>query len=153
MSECTERTSREKREYKRTKASTSAYIDHAIDLKPGATPPSKAPYRLSTNELEELRTQLDDLLSKGLIGPSTSPYGAPILFVKKKGGSRRMCVDCRLLNAQTVRDAYPLPRIDDIMDKMYNAWIFSTLDLRSGYHQVRIRAGVDRQVLSAESYH
>ncbi|EGD74825.1 hypothetical protein PTSG_12531 [Salpingoeca rosetta] len=116
-------------------------IDHAIDLKPGATPPSKAPYRLSTDELKELRTQLDELLAKGLIEASTSPYGAPILFVKKKDGTRRMCIDYRQLNAQTVKDSYPLPLIDDIIDSLCDARIFSTLDMRAGYHQVRIRAG------------
>ncbi|EGD76334.1 hypothetical protein PTSG_11674 [Salpingoeca rosetta] len=116
-------------------------IDHAIDLKPGATPPSKAPYRLSTDELKELRTQLDELLAKGLIEASTSPYGAPILFVKKKDGTRRMCIDYRQLNAQTVKDSYPLPLIDDIIDSLCDARDLLNSRPALRLSSVRIRAG------------
>jgi hypothetical protein len=98
-------------------------------------------FRLAPNELEELRTQLDDLLAKGLIEPSSSPFGAPVLFVKKKVAGLRMCIDYRKLNAVTIKNCYPLPRVDELLDQLHGAAIFSKLDLRSGYHQVRIRAG------------
>ena len=90
-------------------------------------------------ELEELKKQLEELLAKGFIRPSVSPWGAPILFVKKKDGSVRMCIDYRQLNAVTVKNKYPLPRIDDLLDQLRGAAVFSKIDLRSGYHQIRIR--------------
>ena len=98
-------------------------------------------FRLAPHELEELIKQLDDLLEKGLVEPSCSPYGAPVLFVKKKDGSMRMCIDYRKLNSCTIKNSYPLPRIDDLLDQLHGANVFSSLDLRSGYHQVRIKEG------------
>src|SRR5688572_29225509 len=90
-------------------------------------------------ELAELKTQLEELLEKGFIRPSTSPWGCPALFVKKKDESLRMCVDYRPLNAVTVKNKYPLPRIDDLFDQLAGARVFSKIDLRSGYHQIKIR--------------
>jgi hypothetical protein len=106
---------------------------------PGATPVSKTPYRMSTPELKELQMQLEELLKKGYIHPSVSPWGAPVLFVKKKYGTLRLCIDFRQLNKVTIKNKYPLPRIDDLFDQLKDAKIFSKIDLRSGYHQVRIK--------------
>ncbi|KAL0411105.1 UNVERIFIED_CONTAM: Transposon Ty3-G Gag-Pol polyprotein [Sesamum latifolium] len=89
-------------------------------------------------ELQELKKQLEELLEKGFIQPSTSPWGAPVLFVKKKDGSMRLCVDYRQLNRVTVKNKYPLPRIDDLLDQLKGATTFSKIDLRSGYWQLRI---------------
>ena len=88
-----------------------------------------------------MNRQLQDLLAKGFIRPSTSPYGAPVLFVRKKDGSIRMCVDYRALNKDTIKNKYPLPHIDDLLDRLAGARYFSKIDLRAGYHQVRIAAG------------
>ena len=90
-------------------------------------------------ELKELTEQLKDLLEKGFIRPSISPWGAPVLFVKKKNGSLRMCIDYRQLNKVTVKNKYPLPRIDDLFDQLQGSKCFSKIDLRFGYHQVRLR--------------
>ena len=90
-------------------------------------------------ELKELQTQLQELLDKGFIRPSYSPWGAPVLFVKKKDGSFRMCIDYRELNKVTVKNKYPLPRIDDLFDQLKGASIFSKIDLRSGYHQLKVK--------------
>ncbi len=117
------------------------HVDHALETVPGANPPNRPPYRLSQPELDELRRQIDEALAKGFIRPSVSPYGAPVLFVKKKDGTMRMCIDYRGLNAITIKNSYPLPRIDDLLDRLFGATHFSTIDLRAGYHQVRIRAG------------
>jgi hypothetical protein len=114
-------------------------IDFSIDLVPGVSPVSKTPYRMSTPELKELQMQLEELLKKGYIRPSVSPWGAPILFVKKKDGTLRLCIDFRQLNKSTVKNKYPLPRIDDLFDQLRGENIFSKIDLRSGYHQVRIK--------------
>jgi len=114
-------------------------IDHRIEVLPGSTPPSRATYRMSPTELDELKKQLDELTRAGFIQPSKSPYGAPVLFVKKKDGSMRMCVDYRALNAITVKNKYPLPRIDELFDRLQGAKFFSKIDLRSGYHQIRIQ--------------
>jgi transposase InsO family protein len=111
---------------------------HVIPLLPGATPTCKGMYRLSPKELEECAAQVKDLLAKGFIVPSTSPYAASILFVNKKDGGLRMCLDYRALNAITVRNNYPLPRIQDLFDQLHGATIFSSLDLQSGYYQIRI---------------
>jgi Reverse transcriptase (RNA-dependent DNA polymerase)/Retroviral aspartyl protease len=113
-------------------------VDHCIELEPGNPPPSRPPYRLSYMELAELKKQLEELLKQGFIRPSTSPFGAPILFVKKKGGALRMCIDYRALNKITIKNKCPLPRIDECLDRLAGARYFSKLDLRSGYHQVRI---------------
>jgi hypothetical protein len=114
-------------------------IDFSVNLMPGAAPVSKAPYRMSAPELKELQLQLEELLKKGYICPSVSPWGAPVLFVKKKDGTLRLCIDFRQLNKVTVKNKYPLPRIDDLFDQLKDAKIFSKIDLRSGYHQVRIK--------------
>ncbi|KAD3069391.1 hypothetical protein E3N88_37271 [Mikania micrantha] len=106
-------------------------VEFRIDLIPGAKPIAKAPYRLAPSELQELMTQLQDLLDKGFIRPSISPWGAPVLFVKKKDGSLRMCIDYRELNKVTVKNKYPLPRIDDLFDQLQGASWFSKIDLRS----------------------
>jgi hypothetical protein len=113
-------------------------IDFSINLMPGAAPVSKAPYRMSTPEMKELQLQLEELLKKGYIHPILSPWGAPVLFVKKKDGTLRLCIDFRQLNKVIVKNKYPLPRIDDPFDQLKDAKIFSKIDLRSGYHQVRI---------------
>jgi hypothetical protein len=111
-------------------------IDFSIELAPGAVPVSRTPYRMSTPELVELKLQLREMMDKGYIRPSVSPWGAPVLFVKKKDGTLRLCIDYRQLNKVTIKNKYPLPRIDDLFDQLGGASIFSKIDLRSGYHQV-----------------
>ena len=113
-------------------------IDHQIPLLPDMPPPFKGIFRLSQMELRELKKQLDQLLAEGKISPSTSPYGAPVLFVKKKDGTLRMCIDYRALNSQTVKNRYALPRIDELLDRLHDAKIFTKLDLTSGYYQIAI---------------
>lgn len=113
--------------------------DHEIKLIPDAQPPSKQPYRMSSAELDELRKQLDTLLEKGFIQPSRSPYGAPMLFVKKKSGELRMCIDYRALNGITIKNKYPLPRIDELLERPIGAKYFTKIDLQSGYHQIRMK--------------
>jgi hypothetical protein len=113
-------------------------VDHRIELIPGAAPPNRPIIRMSQQEPDSLREQLDDLLAKGFIRPSVSPFGSPVLFVKKKDGSLRLCVDYRALNSLTVKNAYPLPRIDDLLDRLHGAKYLSKIDLRFGYHRVRI---------------
>ncbi|XP_052117673.1 uncharacterized protein LOC107489254 [Arachis duranensis] len=114
-------------------------IEFTIELVPGARPVSIAPYRMAPIELAELKTQLEELLNKRFIRPSVSPWGAPVLLVKKKDGGMRLCVDYRQLNKVTVKNKYPLPRIDDLMDQLQGAGVFSKIDLRSGYHQIRVK--------------
>jgi hypothetical protein len=114
-------------------------VEFVIDLLPGTVPISKRPYKMSIKELKELKKQLTELQEAGFIHPSSSPWGAPILFVQKKDGSQRMCVDYRSLNDVTVKNKYPLPRIEDLFDQMRGARVFLKIDLRSGYHQMRIR--------------
>ena len=111
-------------------------LDHRIELVPGAEPPHRAPYRLSPKGLDELKSQLRELTEKGYIQPSVSPFGAPVLFVPKKDGGVRMCVDYRALNKVTVHNRYPLPRIEDLLDRLQGAKFFTKIDLRSGYHQI-----------------
>jgi Reverse transcriptase (RNA-dependent DNA polymerase)/Retroviral aspartyl protease/DNA N-6-adenine-methyltransferase (Dam) len=113
-------------------------VAHTIPLQPGAAPPAKRLYRLSPAELTEVKRQIKDLLAKGFIEPSTGPFGAPILFVTKRDGSLRMVIDYRALNAITIKNRYPLPRIEDLFDSLQGAKVFSSLDLQSGYHQLRI---------------
>jgi hypothetical protein len=115
-------------------------IEFAIELQPGTAPISKRPYRMPLAELAELKKQLQELLDKGFIRPSTSHWGCPTLFVKKKDESLRMCVDYRPLNAVTIKNKYPLPRIDVLFDQLVGAKVFSKINLRSGYHQIKIRA-------------
>jgi hypothetical protein len=115
-------------------------IEFAIELQPGTTPISKRPYRMPPAELVELKKQLQELLDKGFIRPSTSPWGCPALFVKKKDESLRLCIDYRPLNAVTIKNKYPLPRIDVLFDQLVGAKVFSKIDLCFGYHQIKIRA-------------
>jgi hypothetical protein len=114
-------------------------IEFSIELQPGTAPISKRSYRMPPNELAELKIQLQDLLDKGFIRPSASPWGCPALFVKKKDNSLRLCVDYHPLNAGTIKNKYPLPRIDILFDQLAGAKVFSKIDLRSGYHQIKIR--------------
>jgi hypothetical protein len=114
-------------------------VEFVIELQPGTAPISKRPYHMPPKELPELKNQLQELLDKGYIHPSSSPWGCPALFVKKKDGSLRMCVDYRPLNAVTIKNKYPLPRIDVLFDQLAGAKVFSKIDLRSGYHQIKIR--------------
>ena len=115
--------------------------DHAIELSPNSTIPPQKVYKMSPAELKEVRKQLADYTEKGWIRPSNSPFGSPVLFVRKKNGELRMCVDYRELNKITRRNRYPLPRIDEMFDALYGATVFSSLDLKSGYNQLRIREG------------
>jgi hypothetical protein len=115
-------------------------VEFAIDLVPGMSPISIAPYWMSASELDELKKQLEELLEKQFIRPSVSPWGARVLLVKKKDGSMRLCVDYRQLNKVTIKNRYPLPRIDDLMDQLVGAEVFSKIDLRSGYHHIRVKA-------------
>ncbi|GJV66895.1 putative reverse transcriptase domain-containing protein [Tanacetum coccineum] len=114
-------------------------VEFQIDLVPGAAPVARAPYRLAPSEMKELSEQLKELFDKGFIRPSSSPWGAPVLFVKKKDGSFWMCIDYRELNKLTVKNRYPLPRIDDLFDQLQGSSVYSKIDLRSGYHQLRVR--------------
>jgi len=113
-------------------------VAHTIPLEPGHKPPFRPIYRLSPVELDEVEKQVTELLKHGLIEPSSSPFGAPVLFVTKKDGSLRMCIDYRGLNKITIKNKYPLPRTDQLLDSLSGAKVFSSLDLQSGYHQIRI---------------
>ncbi|GJZ48264.1 putative reverse transcriptase domain-containing protein [Tanacetum coccineum] len=147
-------------------------VEFLIDLVPGAAPVAQAPYRLAPAEMQELSTQLQELSDRGFIRPSSSPWGAPVLFVKKKDGSFRMCIDYRELNKLTVKNRYPLPRIDDLFDQLQGSRVYSKIDLRSGKANVvadalsqkerskplRVRAlvmiiglNLPKQILSAQS--
>jgi hypothetical protein len=114
-------------------------VEFAIDLLSGTAPISKGPYRMSVEELKELKKQLTELQEAGYIHPSSSPWGIPVLFVQKKEGSQGMCVDYRSLNDVTVKNKCPLPHIEDLFNRMRSASVFSKIDLRPGYHQMKIR--------------
>jgi hypothetical protein len=114
-------------------------VEFVIDLLPGTAPISKRPYQMSIEELKELKKQLTELQEAGYIRLSSSPWGALVLFVQKKDGSQRMCVEYRSLNDVTMKNKYPLPCIEDLFDQMRGARVFSKIDLRSGYHQMKIR--------------
>jgi hypothetical protein len=114
-------------------------VEFYIDLILGTAPIAKRPYRMAPTEVAELKLQTTKLQQKGYIRPSSSPWGAPVLFVTKKDGSMRMCIDYRSLNEVTIKNKYPLPRIDDLFDQLQGAKYFSKIDLRSGYHQLRIK--------------
>ncbi|GKB21451.1 putative reverse transcriptase domain-containing protein [Tanacetum coccineum] len=114
-------------------------VEFQIDLIPGAAPVARTPYRLAPSEMQELSNQLQELTDRGFIRPSTSPWGAPVLFVKKKDGSFRMCIDYQELNKLTIKNRYPLPRIDDLFDQLQGSSVYLKIDLRSGYHQLRVR--------------
>ena len=113
-------------------------VNCVIPTVPGIEPPSRQPYRLAPEHLKEMQCQLTELLVAGLIGPSSSPYAAPVLFVKKHDGSLRMCIDYRALNKITIKNKYPLPRIDDLLESLGHARYFSKIDLKSAYHQIRV---------------
>ncbi|GJR01740.1 putative reverse transcriptase domain-containing protein [Tanacetum coccineum] len=114
-------------------------VEFQIDLVPGAAPVARVPYRLAPSEMKELAKQLQELSDKGFIRPNSSPWGASVLFVKKKDGSFHMCIDYRELNKLTVKNRCPLPRIDDLFDQLQGSTVYSKIDLRSGYHQLRVR--------------
>lgn len=114
-------------------------IDFTIELVPGATPVSRAPYRMSMPELTESKIQLQESLDKNQIHPSMSPWGAPVLFVKKKDGTLRMCMDYHQLNKLTVKNKFPLPHIDELFDQVKGAMVISKIDLGLGYHQIKIK--------------
>jgi hypothetical protein len=114
-------------------------IEFVIELKPGTSPIYKTPYRMATPELAELKEHIKELLEKGFIHPSSSPWGAPVIFVPKKDGTQRLCVDYRALNEVIIKNKYPLPRTDDLFDQLRGACVFSKIDLWSGYHQLKIR--------------
>jgi hypothetical protein len=114
-------------------------IEFVIELKPGTAPIYKSPFRMTTPELAELNEHIRELLEKGFIHPSSSPWGAPVIFVPKKDGTQRLCVDYHALNEVTIKNKYPLPRIDDLFDQLRGACVFSKIDLHSGYHQLKVR--------------
>ena len=114
-------------------------VDLAIEIVPGTVPVSRAPYRMAPTELKELKSQLQELLDKGFIRSSVSPWGAPVLFVKKKDGTLRMCIDYQHINKVTVKNKYPLPRIEDLFDQLKGAGVFSKIDLPSGFYQLRVK--------------
>nr|GEW72166.1 putative reverse transcriptase domain, ribonuclease H-like domain, retroviral aspartyl protease [Tanacetum cinerariifolium] len=114
-------------------------VEFEIELVPGGAHVARAPYRLAPLEMKELAKQLQELSDKGFIQPSSSPWGASVLFVKKKDGSFRMCIDYHELNKLTIKNRYPLPRIDDLFDQLQGSSVYSKIDLRSGYHQLRVR--------------
>jgi hypothetical protein len=113
-------------------------IEFVIDWKPGTTPIYKTPYRIATLELAELKEHIKEFLEKGFIHPSSSLWGAPVIFVPKKDSIQRLYVDYRALNEVTIKNKYPLPRIDDLFDQLCGVCMFSKIDLRSGYHQLKI---------------
>ncbi|GKD43131.1 putative reverse transcriptase domain-containing protein [Tanacetum coccineum] len=114
-------------------------VEFQIDLVPGAASVARAPYRLTPSRMKKMSEQLQELSDKGFIKPSSSPWGAPVLFVKKKDGSFRMCIDYRELNKLTVKNRYPLPRIDDLFDQLRGSSVYSKIDLRSSYHRLQVR--------------
>jgi hypothetical protein len=114
-------------------------VEFIIELQPGMTPISRWLYKMTPKELAELKVQLNELLDKGYIRPSSSPWGCPVLFVKKKDQYLRLCVDYRPLNTVTVKNKYPLPHIDILFDQLAGVRVFSKVDPHSGYHQIKIR--------------
>ena len=114
-------------------------VDFGIELHPGTSPISMTPNRMAPVELLELKVQLQELLDKGFIRPITSPWGAPVLFAKKKDKTHRLCIGYRQLNRVTIKNQYPLPRIDGFFDQLRGARVYSKIDLRTGYHQLRVR--------------
>ena len=109
-------------------------VDFSIELHPRSSPISMTPHRMTPVKLQKLRVQLQELLDKGFFRPSTSPWGAPVLFAKKKDKTLRLCIDYRQLNRVTIKNRYPSPRIDDLFDQLRGARVYSKIDLRIGYH-------------------
>ncbi|MCO5592179.1 hypothetical protein L7F22_046175 [Adiantum nelumboides] len=112
--------------------------DHMIELIPGSSPPNKPPYRVSQAQQEEIMRQVNELVEKGMVRPSSAPFCSPILLVQKKDGTYRMCVDYRALNRITIKNRFPVPRVEDLFDKLQDSTYFSRIDLKSGYHQIII---------------
>jgi hypothetical protein len=115
-------------------------IEFVIELKPDTTPIYKNPFRMATLELAKLKEHIKELLEKGFICPSSSPWRDPVIFVPKKDETQRLCVDYRALNEITIKNKYPLPRIDDLFDQLGGACVFSKIDLRLGYHQLKVNS-------------
>jgi hypothetical protein len=116
-------------------------IEHQIDLIPGAALPNRAAYRTNAEETKKIQWQVQDLLDRGYVRESLSPCVVPVLFVPNKDGTWRMCVDCRAINNITIRYRHPIPRLDDMLDELCGAIIFTKIDLCSGYHQIRMKLG------------
>ena len=114
-------------------------VDFSIELHPSTSPISMTSHRMAPVEFQELRVQLHELLDKGFLRPSTSPWGAPVLFTKKKDKTLQLCIDYRHLNRVTIKNRYPLPKIDDLFDQLRGERVYSKIDLRTGYHQLRVR--------------
>jgi hypothetical protein len=114
-------------------------IEFVIELKPGTAPIYNTPFRMTTPELAKLKEHIKELLEKGFICPNSSPWGAPVIFVSKKDGTQRLCMDYRALNEVTIKDKYLLPRIDDLFDQLRGACVFSKINLRSGYHRLKVQ--------------
>jgi hypothetical protein len=114
-------------------------IKFVIELKPGTAPIYNTPFRMTTPELAKLKEHIKELLEKGFICPNSSPWGAPVIFVSKKDGTQRLCMDYRALNEVTIKDKYLLPRIDDLFDQLCGACVFSKINLRSGYHRLKVQ--------------
>ena len=114
-------------------------VDFVIELHPNTSPIFMTPHKMTPVELQEIKLQIQDLLVRGFIRPSTSPWGASVLFAKRKDKTLRLCIDYRQLNRVTIKNRYPLPRIDDLFDQLRGAQVYSKIDLRIGYHQLRVR--------------